>query len=272
MNGLNRLAAGKILLGPSFCVLLLVAALYVIASTAFALAGNAELLMMASGSDVASVGDCIGYIGNVVDASDLEGAAIRSSFVFNLLWLFGAIVYAAYGIREAEGGLIADLSRARGVSDSKLVVRSFLYHAALFSLTYLVSAGLTGALFALKDHVSAGPSFWFRLFTWAFVNMLLVVAQYAQAACAIRLCNSLTMGSVLTLGTVFIGTAFYPSMASYGGSVQPLLVFPASRFLSSCALSEKYVSLTEQIRFCVLMLVFLCAVDMGACVLRRRFR
>lgn len=272
MNGLNKLTAGKILLGPSFCVLLLVAALYVIASTAFALAGNAELLMMVSGSDVASVGDCIGYIGNVVDASDLEGAAIRSSFVFNLLWLFGAIVYAAYGMRESAAGSVADLSRARGVSDSKLVVRSFLYHAALYSLVYFVSAVLMGALFALKVHVPVGSSFCFRLFTWAFVNMLLLMVQYAQTACAVRLCDSLTMGSVLTLGTVFTGTAFYPSMAAHGGSVQPLLVFPASRFLSSCALSEKYVSLIGQICFCVLILSFLCAVDVAVCALRRRFR
>ncbi len=228
---------------------------------------------MVSGDNVANVGDCIGYIGNAVDGSDLTGSAIRSSFVLDWLWLPIVIVYAALGISESESGLIADLSRARGVSGFVSIVRAFMCHAVLITVLYSLSTCAVSLIFAVKIGVSMGASFWMRLSGWMLANVLLLLVQYAEAACTIRFIGSSSAGSVLVLMTALLGTAFYPSLASSGDSLaRLLLLFPSSRFLSTCALSERHLTWGDQILFCIFLIAILCVIDTGVCSIRRRFR
>lgn len=273
LSGRIKAPRREYLHGHAQSFLLVAALLVTVATIAFAVTGNTELLVMVSGDDTTIIGSCIGYIGNVVDKSDLAGSAIRSSFVFGWLWLPIVIVYAAFGIRESESASIVDLSRARGVSDLASIVRAFTYRAAAIAVLYLLSSFVAAMIFALKIKAALDSDFCIRLLDWVLANALLLLVQYAETACAVRLFNSPFAGSILALMVTLGGTAFYPSLASSNSALANfLLASPASRFLSSCALSERYLAWGDHIDFCIAALAFICVIDTVVCSIRRRFR
>lgn len=196
------------------------------------------LLFMVAGDNPNNVGGAIGFIGNLVDNSDIAGSAARTSLVFTILWIPLVIIYAVIVTARDYSSASYDVTKARGVPDSILVLGKCAVHGTYLFFAYTV---LNGIAFVYKLVQYGGSITWdgaLRYAVPASLGAVVLLAMFMETFSLYQLTRSVAATSIIAVALSLLVMALFPSTYGDGaGPWNPLLYLsPVFYLMNVCAL------------------------------------
>lgn len=193
---------------------------------------------MVAGDNPNRVGGAIGFIGNLIDNEDIAGSAARTSLVFTMLWIPVIIVYAVITAAQDYTTASYDVSKARGVSDSSLVLAQCVSKSMCCSAIFIA---FNGVAFIFKLIQYGGALSWESIARFAVpagLAAIVLVSLFMETFALYQLTRSAAISSVIAIVLSLFVMALFPS--SYGeetGSGFVLLYLsPVFYLMNVCAL------------------------------------
>lgn len=231
------------------------------------------LLFMVAGDSPKIVSGAIGFIGNLVDDNDIAGSAARTSLVFTVLWIPLVIIYAVVVAAQDYSSASYDVTKARGVPDSLLVLGKFTTHGTYICLAYIALNGMAFIckLFQYVGSITLDDAL--RYMTPAFLAAIILVALFMETFSLYQLTRSVAAASIIVVTLSVLVMAIFPS--SYGNGAGPwspiLYLSPVFYLMNICALNFKIVGVISTFVYVVAVAFVATAISVGALKMREVF-
>lgn len=256
---------------------------YVFAATVFSLMlltifsspdEQSALLFMVAGDNPKNVGGAIGFIGNLVDDNDIAGSAARTSLVFTVLWIPLVIIYAVVVTAQDYSSASYDVTKARGVPDSILVLGKCATHGTYICLAYIVLNGTAYIYKLLQYGGSITLDDALRYTTPSFLAAIILATLFMEAFSLYQLTRSVAATSVIVVTFSVLVMAVFPS--SYGNGAGPwspiLYLSPVFYLMNICALNFKIVGVISTLAYVAAAAFVTTVISVGALKMREVFR
>lgn len=231
------------------------------------------LLFMVAGDSPKIVSGAIGFIGNLVDDNDIAGSAARTSLVFTVLWIPLVIIYAVVVTAQDYSSASYDVTKARGVPDSLLVLGKCTTHGTYICLAYIVLNGMAFICKLLQYVGSITLDDALRYMTPAFLAAIILVALFMETFSLYQLTRSVAATSIIVVTLSVLVMAVFPS--SYGNGAGPwspiLYLSPIFYLMNICALNFKIVGVISTFAYVVAAAFVATAISVGALKMREVF-
>lgn len=231
------------------------------------------LLFMVAGDSPKIVSGAIGFIGNLVDDNDIAGSAARTSLVFTVLWIPLVIIYAVVVTAQDYSSASYDVTKARGVPDSLLVLGKCTTHGTYICLAYIALNGMAFISKLLQYVGSITLDDALRYMTPAFLAAIILVALFMETFSLYQLTRSVAATSIIVVTLSVLVMAVFPS--SYGNGAGPwspiLYLSPIFYLMNICALNFKIVGVISTFVYVVAAAFVATAISVGALKMREVF-
>ncbi len=231
------------------------------------------LLFMVAGDSPKIVGGAIGFIGNLVDDNDIAGSAARTSLVFTALWIPLVIIYAVVVTAQDYSSASYDVTKARGVPDSILVLGKCAAHGIFICLAYITLNGMAFIYKLLQYVGSITLDDALRYITPAFLAAIILVALFMETFSLYQLTRSVAATSIIVVTLSVLVMAVFPS--SYGNGAGPwspiLCLSPVFYLMNICALNFKIVGVISTFAYVAAAAFIATVISVGALKMREVF-
>ena len=219
--------------------------------TAYSPSGAGGPLFMVAGMELDKIGRAIGFIGNIIDPNHVSASAVRTAFVFTILWLPVVILFATGAFSSDFISRSLTISQAKGISQTRILISKAIVICTAVAVCYAISC--TIAFFFKANQYGASPDFNALgvFFSALGLNILLLTALMTQVMCLFSLVRSPFACSLITvLISTFVLLAYpssYSTLSEVRASGFLLYEFsPVFYLLHTCSLSidTDFIALT----------------------------
>ncbi len=200
---------------------------------------TSEILIMVAGDDPYTLGGAIGFIGNLVDRSDVVGSSARTAFSLTVMWIPMCVVYAVYTAAVEYGTAAHAVSRARGASELFLTGVKTAARCAVICVVYLF---MSAVVFSIKMAQCGATFSWDAIGLFVLHGVLiagLLSAQYCIAYVLQVLIGHAFASSAVTIAIAILILVAYPSSYGSGTVCFACQLSPVYYLMNACALSMR---------------------------------